>query len=352
MRKFLIPLLIALMVLPASAQIREKFGAMASQDPAPLVNYIPSCVATIGSGTVSQATAFTEATNVQEVWFAEKNTGRVRSINIAADTLDANILISSNVQPRSISFPTSTNTVYVVAPNTAIGQNQITEIDPVTNTILGTLVNVGNTGWYGSAYVSNNDRVWIADEQDDRIDFVNPNTRALTGSTLLGTNSPTQVVFAPCCNKVYTSNFNDGTVSVLNATSGASIGTVTLSTAAGAPAGIGYVSSTQEVWVVLGNFDDVDIIDTSTDTVVATIDMTGTVDVSGRDVGVAYYQPANEVLIGTNNGAESLIAVLEVPTRRLVGTATMPTNTSRGNLYVTQNLSVYQGLVTAVCRAQ
>lgn len=335
---------LALAPYPVSSQgVREVIGMAANTETAQAI-YFPTCAATVGSG-LTNVRKLVSDTVQNRVWFVTNEaTPNIRSIDPSTNMLDAAIADAAGATLFSVAFSSSENRVYATG-RTAGGLNKVVEVNPVTEAIGTTTTSATNLQWTDSLYVSANDRVWITADGATDIVFINPSTIAIAGTTDVSPEQPVQLALATSVSKIYASSFNTGEVTVLNASTGAVVTTITLTGTA--PAGIVYVPSTDRIWVANGNNDTIDIINPNTDTITNTI--SSSIDFGTNLSELAYFPPADEVILTAGSASVSAIGVFSASLESQLGTSTLPQTTHRGMAYHEDNQTLYIGMASAVC---
>jgi YVTN family beta-propeller protein len=175
--------------------------------------------------------------------------------------------------------------------------------------------------------------------------LVGPATGAGSGPTINVGSGPTQVAVDSVTNMIYVTNYNSGTVSVINGVTETVVATVTL--VAGVN-GIAVDQLTNKIYVVNQVHDTVSVIDGATDTVIAT-DATGT-----TPVGIAIDPGTNKIYIA--NTGSTFITVIDGATETAssislgtdVGAAGVAVDTSSHTVYVGASTNIDESAVDEI----
>ena len=102
------------------------------------------------------------------------------------------------------------------------GDGTVSVIDTATNTVIDTdptipgitPIPVGSAP-FGIAYDSINERMYVTNNDDSTVSVIDTNTNTVIGTIPVG-NQPSELAFDPLHETMYVTNFDDGTVSVIN----------------------------------------------------------------------------------------------------------------------------------------
>jgi YVTN family beta-propeller protein len=146
------------------------------------------------------------------------------------------------------------------------GSNSISVIDTATNTVVST-VTVGGFP-VGAAVAHDGKHIYVTTEGTPGGVLVIATATNTVVATLTVGNGPALVAVTPDGKHVYVTNYNDGTVSVIDATTNppSVVATVTVGAF---PAGVAVTPDGQHAYVANAGSNNVSVIDTATNTVEA-----------------------------------------------------------------------------------
>jgi phospholipase C len=131
---------------------------------------------------------------------------------------------------------------------------------------------------HGVAASPDGDWVFVADTENDRVLVLDGKGKSVAGKIKVG-STPWNVAFTPDSTSAYVTNANDDTVSVIDVRSGKVTDTISVSRI---PTGISVLGS--HAWVCGNVSSTVSVIDTTTNTVVATVDL----GISSEPISIAF----------------------------------------------------------------
>jgi gliding motility-associated-like protein len=211
----------------------------------------------------------------------------------------------------------------------ASGTGNITSFNAVNtgNSPLTATVTVTPAGTAGSAYIPNS--------ASNTVSVINTATQTVTATILVGTE-PIDVAISPDGTRVYVTNYNNtstGTVSVINAITNQVISTVAVGVK---PDGIAISPDGSLVYVANPGSQTVSVISTATNTVSATINLSGydDLDVSVSQDGKWIYVtvPDQNTIIIVNAATNSIASKMNVGSGGVLTVCTSPTG---NRVYVT-----------------
>ena len=179
---------------------------------------------------------------------------------------------------------------------------------PTTNTVTAT-VNVENSP-YGVTVNPDGTKVYVTNKESNTVSVIDTATNNVTASVNVG-YYPYGVAVNPAGTKVYVTNYGSNNVSVINTATDTVTATVNVGSH---PYGIAVTPDGTKAYVVNWNSNTISVIDTATDIV------TGTVNVGHYPYGVAINPEGTKVYV-TNWNGESL-SVIDTSTNTV--TATVP----------------------------
>ncbi|MFA5840750.1 MAG: hypothetical protein WC847_00530 [Candidatus Paceibacterota bacterium] len=190
-------------------------------------------------GAFPQAIAFDNVTN--SVWVTNSSDNTVSKVDITAGT---KVDYATGTEPIGVAFDNFTNSVWVA--NFAGGAgNTVSKININT----GTKVDYSTgTGPYGVAFDNVTNSVWVTNMVDNTVTKINATTGATIGTYGVGSD-PRAATFDNVTNSIWVTSYNANSVNKINVNTGTSV-----SYGVGwQPWGIAFDNVTNSVWV--GNYD-------------------------------------------------------------------------------------------------
>jgi YVTN family beta-propeller protein len=233
------------------------------------------------------------------VWAAES-----AGILGSTETLAQNAYITNNQSDYVSVINTATDSVIATIPvgggwgvavspdgrKVYVANGELAVIDAATNTVAATLGICGPNS-IGVAVSPDNSKVYVTCTGGSVL-VINAATYAVT-ATILVSGVPYGVAVTPDGKRVYVTDYNDSTVTVINAVTNSVISTMTVgppftSPAAGA---VAVSPDGSKVYVTNETSDTVAVINTTTNTVTATIPVSDSISVAVSPDGSKLYIP-------------------------------------------------------------
>ena len=222
--------------------------------------------------------------------------------------------------------------------------NSVTVIDTNTNAVIDR-IQVGNNPAF-LAYDPINLDMYVTNFNSGTVSVIDTTTNTVIATITVG-DSPRGIAYDPINKYMYVANFNSGTVSVIDTTTNTVID-VDLSTPeidpitlGGEPAGIAYDPVNKRMYVSNAELDIVSIIDTTTNTVIDVDPSTPEIDpipVGINPLDMAY-DPVNQRMY-VANFFENTVSVIDTTTNTVIATITVG-NTPEGVAYDSLNKDMY-----------
>jgi YVTN family beta-propeller protein len=150
------------------------------------------------------------------------------------------IPLGSNASPADIAFDSENGKVYV----TNFNAGTVSVIDGNRNQVIATIAVGGNPT--AIAINSNNGNIYVADGVN-RVDVINPITNIIIASVIVG-NEPSGIAFDSNNRNMYVTNFLSDTVSVIDTRTNTVIATIPLLSGSN-PSGVAVDSANSEIYV-------------------------------------------------------------------------------------------------------
>jgi YVTN family beta-propeller protein len=229
--------------------------------------------------------------------YVASESGQVAVISTATNSVVTVIPVPGDLYTVAVSPDGS----LVYAAN--VGKSAVSVIDARTNTLI-TNITVGG-GPYGIAFSPDGTRAYVASESGT-VSVISTATNSVLTTINVGL-TPTMLAVSPDGSLVYVSNFGSGTVSVISTATNAIVDTITVGYE---PYGVVFSPDGSRAYVA--TYDGTVVINTATDSVVASIDV-------GPSVGIAI-SPDGTHLYVTHYGYSYTVSVVDTGTDSLVGT--------------------------------
>jgi YVTN family beta-propeller protein len=265
------------------------------------------------------------------IYVADATNSQLLSVNANTGSLVSSVAVGQGA--RGVALHSGSNTVYVAGS----ADNSVTLVRD--NKLETAITRVG--GPRGVAVDDVNDLVFVANGVSDNVSVVDGATHALVGVPIAVGRSPWGVAVNPAAGRLYVTNSEDATVSVIDVPSKAGIAIVTVGTT---PRGVAVNPVTNRIYVANYGANTVSVIEGATNAVIATVPVgtspTGVVvDTIANRVNVSHESDAVHVIDGATNdvigsigplgGAPSAIAWSGV-TQRLF----LPNNDTPGAVWL------------------
>jgi YVTN family beta-propeller protein len=229
--------------------------------------------------------------------YVASESGQVAVISTATNSVVTVIPVPGDLYTVAVSPDGS----LVYAAN--VGKSAVSVIDARTNTLI-TNITVGG-GPYGIAFSPDGTRAYVASESGT-VSVISTATNSVLTTINVGL-TPTMIAVSPDGSLVYVSNFGSGTVSVISTATNAIVDTITVGYE---PYGVVFSPDGSRAYVA--TYDGMVVINTATDSVIASIDV-------GPSVGIAI-SPDGTHLYVTHYGYSYTVSVVDTATDSLVGT--------------------------------
>jgi len=207
---------------------------------------------------------------------------------------------------------------WTAAPGLTAGSGNTATVTVPATTVPGVYVysvsasNAGGTGSVSSALVKVGDATgplaYIANETTRVVSVIDTSAGSVAATTIPVGAAPTSVAVNATGTRTYVSNFNNGTVSVINTATSA----VTTVPVLDAPVGVAVNPAGTRVYVANSGSNRVSVIDTSTNTVIGTPVLVGI-----KPFGVAVNQAGTRVYV-TNQG-DGTVSEIDASTNTVIG---------------------------------
>jgi YVTN family beta-propeller protein len=204
--------------------------------------------------------------------------------------------------PRDVTVDTLANHVYVAGVNQASGMAAVTKIDGKSNNVL-----VGPVPLFTPlesdvpvALADNpaDDRLYVADATRNQVHVV-----ALSAIPPIAVGAyPDAMVFDPATQRVYVVNGHDNDVSVIDTQVNKVVATIRVG---GNPQGIALNTRTDRIFVTNTGDNTVSVIDASSNSVVATL------PAGPQPIGIAADSVSNRIVIGNYDGANQTVTIID-----------------------------------------
>ena len=208
----------------------------------------------------------------------------------------------------------------------SIGLAPINDASAAENTVIAT-VPVG-TNPEGIAFDSANNRMYVANQDDDTVSVINTTTNAVDATISVGTN-PDGIAFDSANNRMYVANAVANTVSVINTATNAVDATISVGTT---PSGIAFDSANNRMYVPNYSDDTVSVINTATNAVDATISV-------GDGPRAIAFDSANNRMYVTNS-LTTTVSVINTTTNAVDATISL-TSSPQGIAFDSANNRMY-----------
>ena len=249
-------------------------------------------------------------------------TAIAQTIPAWAAQYDVTARIAVALIPSNVAVSPDGTKVYVTNQNS----HDVTVIDTTTNTKTATITGLG-TRPQGLAVSPDGTKVWVANEDSNNVSVIDTTTNTVTFTiTGLGTR-PQEVAVSPDGTKVYVTNFTSNNVSVIDTTTNTVTATITVGNY---PQGVAVSPDGTKVYVANNGStysnDDVSVIDTATNAVIITINAP-----LGREPwGLAVSPDGTKVYVANNT--TNNVSVIDTTTNTV--TATIAVGNGAWNLAV------------------
>ena len=186
-------------------------------------------------------------------------------------------------------------------------------------------------GPLGIAYDFKNGNMYVANFLSNTISVIDGNTNNVISTIPLGSNaSPADVAFDSENGKLYVTNFNAGTVSVIDGNTNQVIATLTVG---GNPTAIAFNPITENIYVADG-VNRVDVIDPITDNIVASV------IVGNEPSGIAFDSHDGDMYV--TNFLSGTVSVIDTRTNTVIATIAMPPGANpSGVAFDSSNSEIY-----------
>jgi YVTN family beta-propeller protein len=204
--------------------------------------------------------------------------------------------------PRAVTVDSVKNRVYAAGVNQTSGMVAVTKIDGQSNNVI-----VGPVPVFGP--ITSEVPVPIADDPaDDRL-YVADATRDLVQVVSLSAVPPIAVgaypdamVFDAATNRVYVANGHSNNVSVIDTQSNKVVATILVG---GNPQGIALNTRTDRIFVTNTGDNTVSVISTASNSVVATL------PAGPEPIGVAADPVTNRIIVGNYDGSDRTVTIID-----------------------------------------
>ena len=222
---------------------------------------------------------------------------------IAYDLIHKRMYVTNGGRVSVSVIDTTTNKVIDTNPNTP------DEIDPIK---------VGNLP-FGIAYENQNKKIYVTNREDDTVSVIdttintvidtNPNTPEI--DPIKVGDTPTGIAYDPVHKRMYVTNQFNNTVSVINTTSNTVVSSITVPSL---PLHIVHDPRNERMYVTNRGANTVSVIDITTNTVVSS-----PIIVGDGPTGVSYDDPVHKRIYVTNQ-LENTVSVIDTNTNRVIDT--------------------------------
>ncbi len=248
----------------------------------------------------------------QSVWVTLKGSNEVVKIDVATDTV-VGTYSTGGTSPIHMNFSPDGSALYIV--NQA--SDAVTMMDTSTGSILDSYSFSASSTLHDIKVSPDGSQLWITDQATSSVNVINSNFSGLLTSIGVGSD-PMQLIFSVDGSQVFTSNRLDGTVSVLDVLSMTNVDTYSLDPFAG---NMGLVTEPDGAGLWLTGTSSSSLFNTSL------LDGT-TTTIPGLTAahGLAISSDGNFVYTSVNQGGSTrnAIAVIDTTTETLVATIASP----------------------------
>jgi YVTN family beta-propeller protein len=232
-------------------------------------------------------------------------------------------------QPSYTTIATGEHPTGVVVQGTSAyvlnrDDNTVSLIDTTTNTVIATSAAVA-TQPTGLAVASDRSKIYLTNTSSNSVTVLDGTTLAQLGSLTVGDN-PTDIVVSPDNTRLYVAHGIDGSISTVDTATGATLGSVTPAGTFAVPSALA-INATGTRLYVLNQTGSVSVIDTATNTVVGQPIAVGA---SPQDIAIS---PDGKRVYVANGGANT-VSVIDTDSARMIATVTaMAPNDQRPGPY-------------------
>lgn len=177
--------------------------------------------------------------------------------------------------------------------------------------IVSSTVDVDGNSPFGMAYDPKNERMYVTNSESNTVSVIDTDTNTVLGNPIKVGTSPKGIAYDPENERMYVANFGSSTVSMIDTTSNQAVGSVI--PVGTSPVGIAYDPVNQRMYTANLDNDSLSVIDTITNTVLGDPIKLGT-----SPKGIAY-DPENERMYVTSFGAKGRIFAIDTNTNTMVG---------------------------------
>jgi YVTN family beta-propeller protein/VCBS repeat-containing protein len=282
-------------------------------DPTGTFTYTPSTAARTRAGALNAT-----AGDKQDTFTVIVSDGRggTDSVNVTVPITPPDNAVVGQINvpnPWGITMSPSGDRLYV----TSLSNNTVTVVDTATFTTVGAPIHVGSYPW-GIVANSDGSRVYAADAMGGAVSVINTATGVVTNIPVGG--NPYEVALNPDSTRLYVATF--GTIVVVNTANNSIVRTVGI---AGAPAAVTVDPTRPRAYVANPMNNTVSVLDTNTNTVVATVNIP--VGSNPRAIGVSpdgsRLYIANNWLANGDNTDPGTVTVLNANDLSVVTTITV-----------------------------
>jgi YVTN family beta-propeller protein len=181
------------------------------------------------------------------------------------------------------------------------------------NTVIATIT-VGVIP-HGVAFDSANNRMYVTNSDDDTVSVINTATNNVDATISVG-NDPRGIAFDSANNRMYVANYDSDNVSVINTATNNVDATISVGTR---PIGVAFDSANNRMYVTNSDDDTVSVINTATNNVDATISV-GTAP-SPSPWSIAFDSANNRMYVANN--AVGTVSVINTATNNVDATITV-----------------------------
>lgn len=251
------------------------------------------------------------------------NGSKVYVLNTSSGTVSV-ISTASNTVTATLTVGTSTGLAMAVSPDgkrvyasTDYLQGKVAVIDTTSDTVLTTYI-VGR-GPQTIAVSTDGSRVYTSNYGNNSVSVINTVTGAVTtigisSGTAAGTN-PYSLVLSPDGSRIYVSNYNTNTVSVINTSTNAVIATIPVGSA---PRKLQINHSGSMVYVPNYLTNNISVISTGSNSVVRTFP----VGSGPREIAIS----TDDTLVYVTNGSTNTLSVIDAVNNTVSSPITVGTN--------------------------
>ena len=185
-----------------------------------------------------------------------------------------------------------------------------------------TITGLGNAP-FGIAFDSVNERIYVTNSDDNTVSVIDTTTNTVIDTIPIGV-VPFGIAYDHINQRIYVTNFGDGTVSIIDTTTN-TVDLTPIMVGSG-PYDIAYDRDNQRMYVTNSGDGTVSVIDTTTNTVDSTPITVGIVP-----FGIAYSHDNQRMYV--TNGGDSTVSVIDTTTNTVVGGPITVGNGPRGIAY-------------------